>query len=531
MTLTYAAPAAEGERSVMSIVRLCASYFGRHWRGEFRLAISCWVSGALGLVVFIIIGGIVNTLLGGEYQPARGVISLAGMWFSMVVIVLWHSVGVWRSASRHRSRGGRRISTITAKTVAALLFTTVAASLASRGVPELHEAFRIAQGDPSVGPFEIRVLAGGREVEFSGGIPQGATAALQQVLDTAPRVHTIHLNSHGGRLGEAARMRDLIRQHGFDTYTATGCFSACTIAFLGGRQRFVNPTARLGFHASSFPGSTKQRAQRDNEAIRQEIVRFGVDAEFAARAVGTPHEEMWTPSVTDLVRAGYASAPSEGQFAISGFGADPSRAAIANAIRQISLFDAVAEAQPETFEILVEMYSAGIADGSPEGIVHGRMREPLGLVIAQHLARASDEAVLAFGAVIVEQITFVEKIGGDECFDLLFPDPAAPNRGLRHLDVEMTRRDTAASEAVIRTGMKNPRIEVDADEYDGLIETVTGMIAEAHGEAAVEKLPLLGTPALSKIETCRHTMAFYGAILRLPPSDGAKVIRHLLSQD
>jgi hypothetical protein len=62
----------------------------------------------------------------------------------------------------------------------------------------------------------------------------------------------IVLASDGGKLVAGLRIGQLIRLHGFATIVPDGtrCASACAIAWLGGVVRFMQPTARIGFHAA-----------------------------------------------------------------------------------------------------------------------------------------------------------------------------------------------------------------------------------------------------------------------------------------
>jgi hypothetical protein len=52
---------------------------------------------------------------------------------------------------------------------------------------------------------------------------------------------------------ETAEHPALIRQHGLSTVVADGvqCSSACALAWLAGKERFMGATARIGFHAIS----------------------------------------------------------------------------------------------------------------------------------------------------------------------------------------------------------------------------------------------------------------------------------------
>jgi hypothetical protein len=126
-----------------------------------------------------------------------------------------------------------------------------------------------------------------------GVIDEGASTRLQQFLtdNKIPGDSSLYLNSHGGSLVEGMRLGRVIREHGLFTYvgrTDTSftnlspgeCYSACSLAFLGGIFRF-------GFHGSSYgvhrfysaPGATaidSDTAQILSAAIVGYIQEMGI---------------------------------------------------------------------------------------------------------------------------------------------------------------------------------------------------------------------------------------------------------------
>src|SRR6266851_3464654 len=174
---------------------------------------------------------------------------------------------------------------------------------ATIGVPQLAGIYEIVSGDAHVGPHEFHVLANGQTLEFSGGITFGVTQELERFLDAKEGVRTVRLNSNGGRILEAQRMSDLISSRNLATFVARDCLSACTIVFLGGKERFMLPTARLGFHQPAFRGMTAsdRRAAIATEQRRLQQ-RFGLSAAFAARANSAPPGGMWYPDKDELMR-------------------------------------------------------------------------------------------------------------------------------------------------------------------------------------------------------------------------------------
>lgn len=95
------------------------NYLVRHWRGQLSLGVTYWLifflpslltASGISLLVFL------NRTPGG---PAFHWIAIAiSVFFSGLFV--WQIVGLWRSASNHRMRGGKRIWALLAKIVVTL---------------------------------------------------------------------------------------------------------------------------------------------------------------------------------------------------------------------------------------------------------------------------------------------------------------------------------------------------------------------------------------------------------------------------
>jgi hypothetical protein len=277
------------------------NYIARHWRGELSLPVSYWLNGILGAVI---VGATVGALAyatnrQGDAQPLVWLLSSIATWILAALLTLWQAVGVWRSATRYR-RGGKRFWGGAAKTLALLGVVQLATNFVMVGTAQLAGIYEIVSGDAQVGPHEFHIVTNGQTLEFSGGITFGVAQELERFLNA---MAAVRLNSAGGRVLEAQKMSDLIRSRNLATVVAKDCLSACTIVFLGGKERFMLPTARLGFHQPAFRGMTaadRSAAIATEEQRLQE--RFGLSKEFAARANSAAPSGMWYPDKNELLR-------------------------------------------------------------------------------------------------------------------------------------------------------------------------------------------------------------------------------------
>ena len=168
-------------------------------------------------------------------------------------------------------------------------------------------AMPTAQGDA----FALRLAADQRSVALSGIIDFGATRALEALLEAAPEVRVLRLESAGGRVAEARGLATLVHRRALVTSAVRECSSACTLVLLSGERRYLEPGARLGFHRyglrSPLVGiflDPEAEQTRDQALFRGQAV---ADA-FLERVAATPHETMWFPTTAELLDAGVVDA-------------------------------------------------------------------------------------------------------------------------------------------------------------------------------------------------------------------------------
>lgn len=281
---------------------MAGNYFARHWRGELSLAVSYWANGVGATIAVFGLSALAATMDWTE-APELAAATAAGVLLFAVAVTAWQLVGIWRSAERHPGRGGSETWATIAKVmvIVGLVRTTIDASVSM--VPQLGMTWEIVTGDSRYSGYTLRVLRGASVLEISGPIGFGLTNEVVGMLEAHPTIGTLHLESPGGRIEEAKKLCRLIRARGLLTYVSGECLSACTLAFLGGRERLVGPDAKLGFHAFDLPGGVYVQENLRRQGIDY-YVEQGVERAFARRALDTPATEMWYPSFQELRDAG-----------------------------------------------------------------------------------------------------------------------------------------------------------------------------------------------------------------------------------
>ena len=127
-------------------------------------------------------------------------------------------------------------------------------------------------------------------------------------------------NSTGGNLDDAIKLGYLIRSKGFSTavgkYTQTwdepgaaGCYSACTVAFLGGKYRYFTPPSEFGVHQYRSVGirndinnRLESDAQRFSGEFLEYIQEMGIETDFYKETVFQEHDDVELLSLDELVK-------------------------------------------------------------------------------------------------------------------------------------------------------------------------------------------------------------------------------------
>ena len=289
------------------------NYFARHWHGELSLPVAFWINSVPLTGLFVVVSGALQAKLELYLGRLTGLAFVGGIWGPAGILTIWQLVGIWRAAGSHSARTGKVFWVGAARVLVVIGAIASVWRYATLGVPLVFDHVKIALGDSALGTFELRVLNDGREIEYSGAIVYGAAEALEKLLQQTPQAKVIRLQSTGGRITEARRMLDVVRRSGIDSYVPRLCLSACTLVFVGGKNRYIHEKAELGFHAGSIRGVSEADIAGVNSRMVDHVVRMGVDRAFATRAYFQPSSGMWYPTSEELIASRFATAIAQGQ--------------------------------------------------------------------------------------------------------------------------------------------------------------------------------------------------------------------------
>jgi hypothetical protein len=512
------------------------NFIARYWRGEYSLGVSYWLFGFIGniAVAFLTVGIVMLFRTDTGYEPRAIFGSLICVWLLIIAFIVWQVTGVWRSADRLIARRrvvGKRAGWATvAKVVVVLGVLNSINEFFKSGLPQLLESSRMAfLDDPDIPAYSIRVMRNGTEAEITGGFKYGLTDDFSKVLKASRQIKVVHLDSLGGRVGEALKLNNVLKAQGVDTYVSNECYSACTIAFAAGRNRFIRKGAVLGFHAPAFPGMTTSELQDAALDQKRLFIDAGFNRKFVDKALSTPSSEMWKPSADLMAAADVITGLSDARdFAVSGLGGDVSKEGMANALaKALPLLQALKDKFPKDYDGVISTYYDDYIAGKTEAEAVVRARAKLLSIIAT-LQPLADDAVLAdVGTLLADEYAALGEKNAALCYR--FASGIGFEGSITEdLPISLLNRGNEINRRIVETAKK--RQDVSATVAKDLWKKVGAQLA-AKG-VGDDQLKLLsgGSAAPSRYgEYCRTSETFYREVVRLPQRDAAILIRSIFA--
>jgi len=500
------------------------NFVARHWRGEYPLGVSYWIIGFAGSIAALAFVAVVSAVSGGD--PIGILLFYILLWSSLVGLSIWQSVGIWRSAQRRIDQraalGKRALWAGLAKVMVCLGVLQTVGVLAKTAIPQIAEAIRIAfMDDPDIPPYSIKVTSAGSEAKISGGIKFGLSDEFEKVLNASRGVRVVRLDSIGGRIGEGQKLNSLIKSRGLDTYVDVKCLSACTLAFVAGRQRVLKQGARLGFHRAAFAGED----QIDGSLERSIYSAAGISVAFVDRALATKNADMWRPSEADLMSAGVVTTITTGdEYVISGGGGMLAREDWDKALQKTaSVYRVIKDKYPKTYGEILDTLTEGTTKGTPQAQVIAEARTKLHNLVRTRLPYADDAVLVEFGRLVVDQYRAIQLQDEAACYR--FASGEGDQNVVRLIPKELTERELELNARIISSDRtKNgPRNNEDA-------WATIGARLNSRGYSAKDLQLLSGkVTAADQARYCDLIIVLYQEIDNLPLIEAAAILREFFT--
>ncbi|HEY2876862.1 MAG TPA: hypothetical protein VGJ56_33425 [Reyranella sp.] len=474
-------------------------------------------------LAFVLPEGVGWLVRGRDFNPFVIFAAIVAIWAIVLVLQVYLTVGVWRSASSQRfyALGRRGLWGLAAQLVLALAALNSARLFVMTGVAELTEGFGMALlDDPSLPPYSVRLMRGGTEAEIAGGFKYGLAREAEALFAKAPQLRVVHLNSAGGRLGEAVKIARLITRRKLDTYTSATCASACAVVYAAGHERYLRRGALLGFHRSFFAGTEYA------EAMKRLLLAAGIAPAFVDRAVAQPAESIWYPTDAELAEGHVVTAFVDSyRFAASGFGAFATLMAFEDALRRTPGLEALSESQPRMFDDIAELYLKRYFEGRSIGQIEDEVRQTkVSPFIAMRLPQVDDGILVDYALLLGDQYAALGARDPAACFAYVTRGGNARTIGL--MGPVLQKREVALTERVLRS--KSHRAQASPEAIQ---ESNVAVYKKVATEFDPQAATMLSEPAKVQPDQyalfCKVAVARLHAIASLPQHEAGDLMSSL----
>jgi hypothetical protein len=154
--------------------------------------------------------------------------------------------------------------------------------------------------------YQLTVSKDQQHLIIRGDLDIGITTAVRSTIAAHPQIKSVVLQSRGGQIYEGRGLANIFTEHEIDTYVYDECSSACTTAFIGGKQRYIGTQGKLGFHqyqvettkTSQFVHFYDLRAEQQRDLAL--FKARGIDQVFLNRVFDQPASRIWFPDHATL---------------------------------------------------------------------------------------------------------------------------------------------------------------------------------------------------------------------------------------
>lgn len=275
-------------------------YIRDHWGGRHSLVRSFWINSVILLMPLDFIDLYVEAKPYDWYYTH--------LWYVFAYLLLappatfWAGVGTIRAAQIHIRMTGR---TFWARFAVVLDYLSIVAATYSLAL-FVYYGFTDDIFFDGMVPAEV-TLVGEDTIYIHGDIDYETPDDFIALLSAHPDIDTVQIDSYGGYILESVEIAEIILEKDLDTYSSLFCQSACTNIFMAGRRRSLDYDTPVGFHLGDRPEYDEVTGEVLDDDGDIFLIERGVPRDFVNRAKKVPNEDMWEPTMSELVAANFVT--------------------------------------------------------------------------------------------------------------------------------------------------------------------------------------------------------------------------------
>ena len=292
--------------------------------------------------------------------------------------------------------------------------------------------------------------------------------------------------------------------------------SACTMVFLGGRDRSATPQAKIGFHK---PYLMADKPLQD-AAVEAEMRRFydeaNVRPSFTDKSMSTPSSGMWYPSFDELLASNVVTKRTLGGQVSAFANIYKKRADYENELLKSNFGSLLKIKHPDIFDKIIDAAWTTQQEGKTDGEVGNAMRAKIAENLSIIIGAADDNILDRYTKLIAAQLNAARDISFDTCSLYLQGQLDIA----KNLPQELATGEIALLEAALNSNKK--KLLITEKQVEDILPKIFADMTELEIQAISE------SANSSKIDKCNSFIKMYSAIEKMPISERIIISRYLL---
>ncbi|MBS0288623.1 MAG: hypothetical protein JSS07_01130 [Proteobacteria bacterium] len=299
------------------------NYLSQHWHGNHSLPRSFWLNwllipAAMNLVYLIFfLSFVLVHYLYKLSAPSTLALSVALLPLVPICVfqLIWGNVGLWRSTRRYSAKTQKRLWSCLVQIIIVFNVGYFMYDIYTLGTSNLSKVFSINE-NPQIlknQNYDLFVNSEKNYLHIQGDFNTGLADSVEQIIKENPKINTIVLDSNGGLVVEGIKISKIIQEHHLNTASSEKCYSACTIAFISGKNRILTKKAQLAFHKSSLPEEQESYIPELHRLLEKYYLekkiyplcrKQGINEDFIEKFKKTSAEQLWFPTTQEMLDMG-----------------------------------------------------------------------------------------------------------------------------------------------------------------------------------------------------------------------------------
>ncbi|CNJ30583.1 MULTISPECIES: hypothetical protein [Yersinia] len=204
------------------------------------------------------------------------------------------------------------------------------------------------------------------------------------------------------------------------------------------------------------------------------------------------------------------------------------RTQIEQSLESFPVFQTLKQQEPALYTQLIDNFIKSSNAGHSEQQLIDEMKQSVAELTVQRIQRASDENVIDYMKIILEELRYYQANHRSEklCFKALYPQVSGGVNTTKILPKELQERDLDSVNRLFQAST-GELITPQNQEYESKLDNIVQQMQQQYGDD-LQMFTNLTSPNVDREKVCDMAIDMYSEILKLPPNDAGAILRSML---